>query len=182
MVTKTKTQSISISVAQTITVPRIQLINTQIRVALRRTSNINESSLRSIEKGILNKWINRIDIYGFDKKNYCRAQLSLEIDWNEHGLQISKGKVSVTLDESWNDNTSVEIDEAVRIFNRFLNDYRLSSKWTVTYRPELNRNNINAQLGFSQANPIKWVQGKNLPHTMSINELPELKVGFKFVE
>ena len=176
-----QTKTLSLSVSKTKTYPRLQLINMQIRIALRRSTKVQESSLQSIEKGIMNKWINRVDIYGIDINGLCRSQLTIDIDWDEHGVQIKKGNVSITFDESWIDDTAIEIDEAIQWFNKYNKSKKLTTKWTVSYCYNYDADSINKQLGFCRPNPIQWATGNTDPELLQINEIPELKVGLKYI-
>ena len=122
------------SYTSTKTFARIDLLSTQIRIALRRTTDISPSTLEQIELGVKKQWIQMVNLYRFDNKNLCRAEVILEIDWDEHKLQLSKGKATVLRDvDKWTGDTAIELDEAIMLFNQFVADESLRTKWTVTY-------------------------------------------------
>jgi len=162
------------------TFARMELLKMQIRIALRRASEISKKNLAAVEKGLDNQWISEVNIYGLDHSGLCRAQLSLEIDWDEHGVQLSEGRARVTIDESWIDNTAVEIDEAVELFNKYVKINNLKVKLRFYYRSYLDVDYINRQLGFVSAEPITWA-APGVSDNREIPELPELKVGIKIV-
>lgn len=169
----------------TFTFIRLELIKMQLKIALRRTTNISQDTLEnSIDKGITNRWINEITIYGMDRSDLCRAQLNLEIDWNEYDLQISMGKVQIHVDDGLlsDDGSFPDLDEAIKLFNKFVAKYSLHTKWTVTYRSDVDRQKINSILGFTSAEPLKWAKTKNPAWSTNIDELPEVKIGLYFVE
>ena len=169
----------------TFTYIRLELIKMQLKIALRRTTSISSQTLdNSIDKGLTNRWIKKITIYGIDNKSLCRAQLELEIDWNEYDLQISMGKVKVFVDQGLqsNDGSLPDLDEAIKLFNRFVSEYSLSTKWVVTYRKDLDRDNINSLLGFVRAESLTWAKSKNPSWSTTLEELPEVKIGLYFVE
>ena len=166
--------------SSTITFARMALLKMQIRIALRRASEISKESLAAIEKGLDNRWISEVHIYGLNRSGLCRAQLSLEIDWAEHNLHLSEGRAKVTIDGSWVDNTAVEVDEAVDLFNKYAKQNMLSVKVTISYPSHLDRIYINRQLGFVPAEPIKWAGGV-IGNYSKVPELSELKVGVKIV-
>jgi len=157
----------------------------QLKIALRRTTNISQDTLEnSIDKGITNRWIKEITIYGMDDSDLCRAQLDLEIDWNEYDLQISMGRVQIHVDKGLlsDDGSFPDLDEAIKLFNKFVAQYSLHTKWTVSYRSEVDMNKINSILGFKPAEPLKWAKTRNPAWSTTIDELPEVKIGLYFVE
>ena len=162
----------------TTTFTRTELIKTQVRVVLRKTTDISTSALSKIEKAIDNGWINKVTIYALDNQNYCHAQLILEIDWNEHNFQLSIGKATISIDEKWTDNTAIEVDEVIKLFNRFISEKGLSTEHQ--YSMTSNSKGKASELGWIDAKPIKWKKGQGLSYL--IDELPELRVGFYLSE
>jgi len=160
----------------TATFARLELIKMQVRIALLRTTDISASALSGVEKAIDNKWINKITTYVVDSQGYCHAQLLLEIDWDEHNLQLSKGRAIVSIDEKWIDNTAIEVDEAIQIFNRFVSAKGLTTKhqYSIT---SAGKGKTHKELGRTDADPIK---SKEKPQGLwySIPELSELRIGF----
>ena len=102
----------------------------QVRIALRRAVGIGPSSIETIADGVEKKWINTIRIYGVDRKDECHIELLLEIDWDLHDFQLSLGKTKVST-KGWDNDTAIELDEAIKIFNSYVKDKNLKSKWTV---------------------------------------------------
>lgn len=164
------------AVTKTITVARLELLKMQVRIALRRSANADQKGLDAVDKGLDKKWIKRVTVYGFDSQKLCRAQLDLEIDWNEHTVQLSRGKAQVTIDGRWPDNTAIEIYEAINVFNWCVETNKLHTEWVISYAPHLNRDEINRILGFKPAPPVRWA-GKATGTEMDIPELPEVRVG-----
>lgn len=162
------------------TFARLELIKMQVRIALRRASSIPDSALQSINRGLDNKWIYLVNIYGFDSQNYCRAQLKIEIDWNEHNIQLSSGRAMVSID-GWQDNTAIEIDEALNVFNKYIQMNNLRAEWAVVYPPNLDVNHINRELGFVTMAPIQWASNKGVTSFTKIPELSEMIVGLKIL-
>lgn len=167
--------------ATTGTYTRIDLITLQVRIGLRRSTTISQASLAAVQKGIDNHWIKKVSVYGFDNDKLCRAQLVLEIDWNEYNSFLSAGKATVAVDQKWIDNTAIEIDEAVNLFNNFVTQNNLKPEWRVTYVSWVDRDDINRQLGFTRSEPIKWVEQNGRSWINSIPEIPELYVGLYMV-
>lgn len=123
----------------TTTRTRIDLIQIQIRIALRKTANPPTSHLNSIEKGIENQWIAKVNVYAFDSQKLCRGQLIFEIDWDRYNSFISSGRAKVSLDDprhfTKDENLAVEVEEAVRLFNKFVDRNNLDVRWAVSYSP-----------------------------------------------
>lgn len=156
------------------TFTRIQLIKTQVRIALRRTTDVSSEALKRIyDKGIDNRWIKKITVYGMDSKKYCRAQLTLEIDWEEHNLQLARGKATIAIDGRWQNDTAIELDEVISLFNEYVSEYSLTTQIQFNYVDGLDRDAANQNLGCVSAEPIKWERG----WSSAIPELPELRVG-----
>jgi hypothetical protein len=163
--------------------PRLEIIKAQVRKALRRTTNISLAALsKTVEAGIDNHWLYKFTIYGLDSRKLCRAQLILEIDWDEYDFQLSRGRAVVVIDERWEDNTSIEVDEAILLFNKFVNSYSLTTKWRVTHTPGLNTNEIFRNLGLGRVKPLNWGNSNPTEWRQTIPEIPDLCVGLYLID
>ncbi len=165
---------------------RINLLATQIKIFLRRTTDISSKDLEIIKEGVENKWLQKFHVYGFDKENFCRVQLTLSIDWNEHNYMVSVGKETVSIeDKKWENNTAIELDEAIRLFTEFVEEASLTTQWRVSYSDLIEKNpdkkeEVRSKLGLGSGTPINWAvetESKDIP---GIPELSELKIGFKW--
>src|SRR5258708_5140827 len=103
--------------SRTKTYTRIALLKEQVRIMLRRTTNISPDWLRKLEIGIDNQWIQTFLVYAFDSRRLCRAELIFEIDWDEYTFQMSHSKTIVNIDQRWVDDTAIEVDEVIILFN-----------------------------------------------------------------
>lgn len=168
--------------ATTGTYTLIDLIIMQIKIALRHSSKISKTDLAAIEKGINNHWIKQVSVYGFDKDRLCRAELILEIDWNEYDTSLSVGKATVAIDQTWINNTAIEIDEAVNLFKKFVKQNDLNPEWRVSYVSWVDRDDINRKLGFVRSEPINWAGQNGILWGKLIEGLPELHVGLYFIK
>lgn len=166
---------------RTFTFTRIELIKMQISVALRRTTFIPDDKLSQLLIGIDNKWIEEFSVYAFDKENLCKAQLLLRMDWEKHTAQLNMGQNDVTIDKKWENNTAIELDEAIKLFNSYVNSELLWTEWRVFYTfdvrsNEILLNKVRQMLGTHSGQPIKW-GGKKEGNEFGIPELVEMKVG-----
>lgn len=164
------------------TYTRIDLIKIQFRVALRRTTSISQDKLDQLMIGIDNQWIRKLDIYSLNNQKLCRAQLAIEIDWNEYGTHLSRGRGKVSIDEKWTNNTAIELDEAIRLFDSFVKKYTLTTTWQITYTSKVYADaglqaRVRNTLGLTSATPVKWA-GSQQGTRMTIPELSEITVGF----
>jgi hypothetical protein len=160
------------------TFTRLELIKTQVRIALRRTTNISIETLQNtFDRGLDNRWIAKIIICGVDSKNYCRAQLILEIDWDKYDLQLARGKATIAIDGRWKDDSAIELDEIVALFNKCVSEYSLTTK-LQTRHPKGLSDEVYRKLGLVDAEPITWQRG----WSSQIPELPELRVGCYIAE
>lgn len=163
----------------TSTMVRLEVIKTQIKVALRRTTVINAGNLAFIEKLLDNKCAQSFSIYGMDYQNLCRAQLSLEIDWNEYDFQLSQGRARISIDERWTDNTAIEVDEAIKLFMKFVDAKSLKTEWGYSLCAWADNVAKRVELGITPSGykSVQW--SPDGEWVTEIPELPELRVGFK---
>jgi len=166
---------------RTKTYARIVLLKEQVRTILRRTTQISQETLHRLMIGVDNHWIANFLVYGFDQKNLCRAELVFEIDWDEFQLQISHGRTTVTIDQRWENDTAIEVDEVIRLFNEFSQECNLRTEWMVRYRSWVYSDSNKLQevqrvLGLTTAPKIRWA-GMRQGTSHQIPELPEARVG-----
>lgn len=164
----------TITYTGTKTFTRVELLKLQVHIALRKTTNITDEILaRTVDKGIDKQLLSKITVYGVDDQNICRAQLILEIDWDEHNRQIMHGKATVTIDSRWTDDTAIELDETIKIFNSYVESNSLKVKWQYSHPQEVDLAVVCRELGVVKAETIKLkpIWEKKIP------ELPELCVG-----
>lgn len=164
----------------TTTRTRIDLIQVQIRIALRQTANPSTYALNAIEKGIENQWISKVNVYAFDSGKLCRGQLIFEIDWDAHNSFVSSGKAKISLDSRYwteDQNLAVEVEAAVRLFNKFVDRNRFDAKWSVNYSPSVNEDYVDRELGFQTADPINWATDNRSSSNYTLQELSEFQVG-----
>jgi hypothetical protein len=168
------------------TYTRVALIKEQVRRLLRRTVKLSSEALSKIGMGIDNRWIRKVTIYAMNNENLCRGELIFEIDWEEYDFQVSKGKASVTIDGRWVDDTAIEVDEIINLFNDFVTTYSLLTKCSYTYSQEIINDEsehvrIREILGHVPFEGVKWAKDKHgIVH--QIPELPEVTVGCFLVE
>lgn len=159
------------------TFARLALLKAQVRIALRRTTNITPSILeKTFDQGLEHKWISKITIYAVDSDKCCRAQLILDIDWDEYDFQLAQGKATVAIDQRWQDDTAIELDEIIKLFNEYVAEYSLNTKYQVTRRAGFSKEMVQEALGLCDAEPIKWKQRNG--YSTKIPELSELRIGF----
>ncbi len=168
------------------TFARIALIQWQFSAALRQTTAITEETLNKLLLGVADdqRWIEKVSIYGLTADNLCRAELTLEIDWDEYNLQISQARVLVAVDEKrWRDNTAPEVSDAIKIFNKFVKMCNLETTWQITYTDQVYQTSkqhasVDRTLGLVTAEPIKWVTTEQ-SLKITVGELPEITVGLR---
>lgn len=167
----------------TLTLTRMLALQSQVRIALRRSALINETAMEALMKGLDNQWIEVLKVYALDSTNLCKGELRLRIDWKTYGLEMSKGNATVVIDHSvWQDGASIEVDEIVRLFNTYVKKNQLRTHWVVNYQPHLNVNEINKELGFHITTEPTWAKTPTVNAGTVIEELSELKIGYRLVE
>lgn len=175
----------TVTYAKTKTYTRIDLIKAQVEIALCRTTDLSmETIMNSILAGIEKHWISQVNVYGLDSENLCRAQLIMNIDWDEYNLQVSNGNATVVLAENnrtWRDNTAIELNKAISLFNDYVREKSLKTKCYTFYAPGVNREEANRILNMVTTTPIQW-KGKADGFEFEIPEIKELRVGFYSVD
>lgn len=170
----------------TSTFARIELLKLQVRIALKRTVDVTPDILeRTVNTGLDLRWIGSIHVYAVDKSNLCHAQLTLEIDWDKHDLEVSKGKVTVTVDNKlWCSDTAVELSEVLDLFARYAKDHSLTTRWSC-YKPNsvtVDHKEWLKTLHLVDGDAIKWLPGSRAEYSQQIPELTELRVGCYLVD
>ncbi|WP_146033936.1 SH3 domain-containing protein [Nostoc cycadae] len=130
----------------------INLVNDQIGKALIETNAASPDWIDKIRQGISNEWIKIVLIYGFDNQNFARIELAFDIDWNNRETTFWNSKSS---------ERAINLDNAIESFKSFSIDNQLVVEWRVQYTHPENTDFYNKELGFEQAQPVKWAtQGK----------------------
>jgi hypothetical protein len=160
---------------------RLVFLKVQLRYALRETCNIDESTLNRLMTGVDEPWVKTFHIYAFDSRKLCRAQLEMDIDWNEHNRQLSIGKTTVALDSKWSNNVLIEVEEMTKAFNAFVKHHNLKTEWKVTYTSQVHNDSellrrARATVGTAPSEKIIWA-GASASMNMSNSDFPDLKVG-----
>ena len=159
------------------TYTRMSLLILQVKITLRRTTKISEERLRrTFETGLKEKLIGKIHIYALDKNERCRAQLTLEIDWKRHELHIREGREYITIDNRWENNTAIELDEIIRLFNEYTQAKRLNTIWRLNYAPNVDTEYARKKLDLVDGKLLEWY-GRKESYVTKIQELDECKVG-----
>lgn len=166
----------------TTTWTRINLLVRQVNIVLRRTTNTDKNSLKEIfERGLREKIIGKITVYGVDDLGLCHAEIRIMIDWEKYQIHIREGRENVTTDSRWVEGTSLEVDELTRDFNEYVCEKSLRTFWRVAYAPRVDVRKANKILGLSSADHVKWKNGKKGGQLWHIEDLDEMSVGAYYV-
>lgn len=176
-------EPITATYAQCRTYTRIDLIKSQVRIALRRTTDLNDYTIENyILSEIAYQNISEVNVYGLDFYNLCQAQLVIKIDWDLYQVNMANGKATVVITEdgrTWIDNTAIELSEAISLFMDYARANSLFTKCHTSYAPGVDWRHANSVLGMGNADPIEW--GGRADITLpffSIPEIDEVRVGF----
>jgi len=161
------------------TFTRIDLLKLQVVIALRR-ARVDASMVGKIRTGVEKGWIEKIVVYGVDSGGQAWCQLTMKIDWAQHQLHLTAGRLTVSIDDRWTNDTAIELDETLDLFEQYSRAKGLSSRAYVWYPSRLDRSSIQKALGFVTATPMVWA-GQAQGAAMKIPELDELTVGFDMV-
>ncbi len=131
-------EPITATYAQARTYTRIDLIKSQVRIALRRTTDLNDYTIENyILSGIAYQNISEVNVYGLDFYNLCQAQLIIKIDWDRYQARMANGKATVVITEdgqTWIDGTAIELSEAIKLFMDYAERNFLTAKCYTSYR------------------------------------------------
>jgi hypothetical protein len=167
------------------TYTRIDLIKSQVRIALRRTTDINDYTIENyILLEIAYQNISEVNVYGLDSSNLCKAQLIMTIDWKDNNLQIANGKATVVITEdggTWKNNTAIELRETISLFIDYAEAHNLKAKCHIRYATGVNHEQSDRVLGLVNLKPIKWKDKAN-GFEFDIPEIREFRVGFSCVD
>jgi hypothetical protein len=164
----------------TATYTRLVLIELQISRILGRV-RAAKSTQDSILKGVRNKWIGEIFLYGMNASGLCSAELYVRIDWERNKMHMAAGKDSIFLDPSWQGGVSLEVERTLALFLEFISSERLNVSIQTRYAPRVDRAYANRVLGYKNANPVKWVGGA-VGTAMTIPELDEFTIGLNLAQ
>jgi hypothetical protein len=161
--------------AQTKTFVRIELLKLQVRVALKRTTDLTPPRLERLLTGIDNQWIDRINVFGMDASKQAWCQLTIKIDWARHRVHIAAGRTHVSV-KGWSDDTPHELGDSIKLFQDFVSENGLHTYWTIsTVNLGAKRGSAFETMGLVDAEPIQWAGGKASVH-FNVPELDELSV------
>jgi hypothetical protein len=165
------------------TVKRPYLLQLQVRNLLSRTTAISQDSLKKIvDKGIGNRWLRKVSVYGFDMCNRGHIGLELEIDWVTHTLALALVGEEVTINKTkFMDDCAPEVTNAIEVFIQAVNAEYLRTEWRVFYSKGVDRARVDRELGLQDAAPIAWA-GTVLQQSFGVSELKELKVHLLIAE
>ena len=173
----------SSTVSNTLTFTRLQILKSQISITLNRTTIIDPETLKSVIKGIENKWIEIIKVYALDSNKLCIGELILNIDWDKYNQELSKGNATVVFkDNIYKEDTILEIDQVVILFNEFVKHNNCNTYFVLKYPADLDSVYINGQLGFTFVDPPIWKSTTTIGQGIQIDEMPELKIGFRLID
>jgi hypothetical protein len=162
---------------------RLNLIKLQVRIMLQRGAVITREGVDSVVKGVENKWIDRVFLYGFDKNNRVNCELVIGIQWSRHEVHMTAGRLKVTT-TGWTNDTSIELQECLTLFNEYVEANSLRSECQVSYAShysELEKSEFNRVLGFVPGTPPIW-SAQSDGVTSKIPELDEVSVSLFLVK
>lgn len=157
------------------TYARAELLKMQVQRVLVRSGQ-NQKQITNLLRGIEYRWIHKISVYGMDANDECHAELFVKIDWSRNALHISAGRDTVQVDAGWEYGIATEIDLALQKFELAISELGLRKIIHFWYKPGVDREKANRELGFSPAKPVRWRNG-SVGTKMSIPELDEMTVG-----
>jgi hypothetical protein len=86
------------------------------------------------------------------------SELRIEIDWVAHNNFMASGLAVIYIDD-WGGEVSIELDEAIIMFNEYIQENGCSTRWAVRYNRRFSADEIDDALGFRDASPIQWADG-----------------------
>ncbi|WP_432141344.1 hypothetical protein [Streptomyces sp. bgisy084] len=133
----------------------MDLLEQQVRVALRR-ANVSQVSLDTAVAGVRKKYIVKLQIYATASTGKAIGLLEIRIDWQRHEFHMSMGGDTVKLDSRWENDTAIEIDEALNVFEGFLTRSGVTTLVRYVYYPGADIEAIGRELGTRPSKPMAW--------------------------
>ena len=145
---------------------RSRLIQMQVRAMLRRATGMSSTRLNELLIGVKEKWLNKFAVYAMNGAGLCCAELSLTVDWNEHGLQVKLGHSDVPLPSGWEQDTAIEVDEAVSTFLQHVQESQLKTEWAVFYSDHVTSDSallstVRTKLNLGPSSIKKWAGARS---------------------
>lgn len=159
------------------TFSRLDLMTMQVERILERC-HVSEGTATKIARGIKEKWLAELSVYGLDSDGAAVAQLYMTIDWQKHEIHVAAGRETVTVDGRWRQGIAIEVEKALALFGDVCEAENLTNDLHARYRPGVDHAVVDASLGFKDAEPVKWRSGV-VGSAMTIPEIDEVVVGVK---
>ncbi len=145
------------------TLARIEFLAINVATMLDAVLGPQEKDLiERLARGVREKLLHSIDIFGIDRRGQTQAQLRITIDWQQHRVLVNAGYGQVRTDR--HDATAPEAVQSAVGFKRVLTDKNLEAETEWKYAPGVDRNEGRKLLGGSSIKPgnsreSKWPAG-----------------------
>jgi hypothetical protein len=169
------------------TITRQELLVHQLNLIVQSTTG--STTFKSvIQKGIEKRWIRRVIVNGLTKEGKIRQQIEVEIDWNEHILQLKEpdqGTIKINLATAERNWVSRVIGQVIDGFNEINEQGDLRAEWAVLYTPEAMsiETQVDRELGLTLSNGREWDSGRVelVIDRYSPKKLSEAQISWKVV-
>ena len=158
---------------------RNDLLRLQVTIGLRR-AKVEQGTIDKLRTAVARHWVEKIVVYGVDTSERAWCSLTMSIDWGRHELHLAAGRTTVSIDERWGNDTAVELDETLLLFEEFVAARKLTPRVHVWYTKGTDHNAIRTALGFVTAKPMGWA-GYARGVVVGIPEIDEMSIGFDMV-
>ncbi len=177
----------SSSTSKTKTYPRLELVIMQFRRLIRRCGvNTSDEYIEKLCNALRQGWVQTVSIYGMDSANLSHVEVTLHVDWNEHNRQMSRGVVTVSIDEDvWRDDLAVEIESMIIVFVEARERDSLNVDWRITLSERVAADRVLKERVYRELNlvdtaAVKWASSDIESDSMSIQELSELNARIRY--
>ena len=146
------------------TIARADVLIQQLNLIVQSTTG--STTFKSVvQKGIENRWIKKITVSGLTKEDKIRQQIEIEIDWDEHLLQIkgsNQGAVEVNLATAERNWVSRIIGQVIDGFNEISEQGDLRAEWSVMYSSVAMsiEAQVDRELGLIHSKAKDWEAGR----------------------
>ncbi len=139
-----------------------------------------------VNKGVIrNRWLQKLEIQAFTKKERVVGNFTIGIDWNQflENKKLFGPKVTVPKDMDENKSAIWNVVEAADVFSVLVKKSGLQTRWLVYSDEEVDTDKVYNRIGVSKTKEYKWEKGtKKILFQGSPKNLTEIKLMIEVVE
>lgn len=158
---------------------RVELLQIQIIYILEYVLNIKltKDQHLGIILGIEGQYMDELQIYATNSKDFTIQKLTLNIDWKKHNQLLKEKGKNTTINKKWKNGIMTELTNFALVFSEMIQEERLFAKPFYIFNN--NERELCKLLGVNNFTPVlKWINTNTLSEIFYHKDLPELKISY----